>query len=253
MLLCAAAALGGCERDGVQDITGSVPASRIRFFNFGVNSPGVNFYANETKMTATSSATGVESVVGVNYGGVGSAGLYSGIEPGQYTFSGRISDTIPKANKDFAISTVPATIEAGKHYSFYQSGIYNTATRTVDGFVVEDAFPAAIDYGTVYIRFVNAIHNSSPMTLYLKHTVTGEEVAIGGPVAYKSGGAFIAIPGGTYSLTTRTTGSSTSAITRPDAISFVPSRVYTISSRGDMTVTGTTATNRPFLDNTANR
>jgi hypothetical protein len=33
----------------------------------------------------------------------------------------------------------------------------------------------------------------------------------------------------------------------------VASRVYTVSARGDMTVTSTTATNRPTLDNTANR
>ena len=53
-------------------------------------------------------------------------------------------------------------------------------------------------------------------------------------------------------LSTRYTGSSTNAIVRA-GVSFVAGKVYTISARGDITVTSTTATNRPFLDNTANR
>jgi hypothetical protein len=45
---------------------------------------------------------------------------------------------------------------------------------------------------------------------------------------------------------------TTNAIART-AVSFSAGKVYTISARGDMTVVSTTATNRPFLDNTANR
>ena len=54
-LVCAAA-LAGCEKNGPQDITGPLPSARIKFFNFGVSSPAVNFYANTTKFTAISSA-----------------------------------------------------------------------------------------------------------------------------------------------------------------------------------------------------
>jgi hypothetical protein len=36
-------------------------------------------------------------------------------------------------------------------------------------------------------------------------------------------------------------------------VSFVINHVYTVTARGDMTVVSTSATNRPFLDNTANR
>jgi hypothetical protein len=75
---------------------------------------------------------------------------------------------------------------------------------------------------------------------------------VGGPVAYKAGGAFTSLPGGVYDLATRYAGSTTNAIVRT-AVSFSPGRVYTIGARGDITITSTTATNRPFLDNTANR
>lgn len=248
-LLCATAALAACEKDAVQDITMPLPGASVRFFNFGVNAPSVNFYANDTKMTAISSTTGAESTTGTAYGAVGSAGLYAAIQPGQYKLTGRISATV---DKDLPISSVDATLVEGKSYSYYMSGFYNTTTKQVDAFVVEDNFPSQPDFSGATVRFVNAISNSQPMTMYAKNTTTGQEVAIGGPVAYKTAGAFVVVPGAVYDLSTRVAGSSTNAIART-AVSFSAGRVYTITARGDMTVTSTTATNRPFLDNTANR
>lgn len=249
-LLACAAALAGCGDDAVQSLpTLALPTARIKFFNFGVNAPGVNFYANDVKMTAISSATGTESTVGTTYSQVGAGGFYSAITPGQYTISGRIAAA---TDKDLAIAAVPVTIADGKSYSFYLSGIYDAATKKAEGFAVEDAYPANIDFTTAYVRLVNAISNSQPMTLYVKSTTTGTETAIGGPVAYKAAGAFVSIPGGVYDLATRRAGVTGDYIART-AVSFSPGRVYTVSARGDITVTSTTATNRPFLDNTTNR
>jgi hypothetical protein len=247
--LLAAALLSSCDKDAVQELTGPVAGSRIRFFNFGVGAPAVNFYANDQKVTAIGSATGNEATTGVSYGGVGSGGFYSALDPGQYTFSGKIAAA---TDKNLAISNITATLEDGKNYSLYQSGFYSTTTKTVDGFVVEDNFPAEIDYTLAYVRFVNAISNSNPMTLYAKNTETTLEVPVGGIVAYKSAGAFTPIPAGGYDLATRYDGVTTNAISRA-AVSFAAGRVYTIGARGDITITSTTATNRPFLDNTANR
>lgn len=246
-LLCAAA-FAACDKNAVQDLTGPLPEARIMFFNFGIGAPPVTFYANDTKMTAIFSATGAESVAGTTYGNVAAGGFYTAIEPGQYTLSGRITTEVDKGTP---ISTLPATIEAGKHYSFYQSGVYNATTKTVDSFIVEDPFIEERDWSVAYVRFVNAIHNAAPMTLYAKNRdSTGVEVTIAGPVAYKSAGAFTAVPNGVYDLSTRYTGSGTNAITRT-SVTFVAGRVYTVTARGDITSTSTT--NRPFLDNTANR
>jgi len=251
-LLCAAV-LSACDafdKNAVQEIAGPVPAgARIKFFNFGVNAPGVNFYANDRKMTAISSGSGQESNIGVAYGGVGAGGFYTAIAPGQYTLAGKIAAA---TDKDLAISNLPATLEEGKSYSFYQSGFYNTTTKTVDAFIVEDAFVPQIDFSVAYVRFVHAISNASPMTLYAKNTSTTDSVIVGGAVAYKSAGAFTVVPPGFYDLGTRYAGVSTNAISRT-GVSFLAGRVYTIGARGDITVTSTTATNRPFLDNTANR
>ncbi len=247
-LLCVAA-LAACDKNAVQNITGTLPASKVKFFNFGVNAPSVNFYANDTKMTAITSASGVEAVTGVAYGSVGSGGFYGGIQPGQYTFTGKISAA---TDKDLAIAKVTGTIVDGKSYSVYMSGFYDATAKTVEGFIVEDPFDAAIDFNNASVRFVNAISNSSPMVLYAKNTTTGAEVPVGGTVAYKAGGTFVPLPNGIYDLNARTPGSSTNLITRT-AVSFVAGRVYTIGARGDITVVSTTLTNRPVLDNTLNR
>jgi hypothetical protein len=257
-LLCVAL-LSACGDSAVQKITTALPGSAIRFYNFGVCGttqtattscmPSVNFYANATKMTAISSTTGAESSLGTAYAAVGNAGLYSGIAPGPYTISGRISAA--GADKDAPVSNTPVTLGDGKIYSYYLSGFYNTTAKTVDSFITEDNLPA-IDFSVTYVRFVNAIGNSSPMTLYAKNTTSGIETAIGAETAYKFAGAFVSLAPGTYDLSTRLSGSSANAISRT-AVAFVPGKVYTVSARGDITIVSTTAINRPVLDNTANQ
>ena len=78
-----AVVLSACGKDAVQTIAAPATGADIKFFNFGVNAPGVNFYANDTlKVTATSSTTGQESTTGTAYSGVGNAGLYAALAPG---------------------------------------------------------------------------------------------------------------------------------------------------------------------------
>jgi hypothetical protein len=248
-----ASMLAACGDKEVQSLTGLEPQARVRFFNFGVNAPSVNFYANETKMTATTSTTGTEATTGVSFGGVGANGAYSSLAPGQYTLAGKIAAT---TDKDLAVSSILTTIEDGKYYSYYISGFYNSTAKTVDGFIVEDNFAVQQDSTVTTVRFVHAISNANPMTLYAKSTTSGVETVIGGEVAYKGAGAFVTLPSGAYDLSTRYTGSSTNVITRT-GVSFNGRKVYTITARGDITVAPTTtacaAANRTCLDNTANR
>jgi hypothetical protein len=151
---------------------------------------------------------------------------------------------------------VATTIADGKFYSYYMSGIYDATAKTVDAFVVEDNFtePSG-DFTVANVRFVHAISNALPMTLYGKASTTAPEIAIGGQVAYKSGGAFTTVPAGVYDLSARYAGATTNALTRP-TVSFAGGRVYTITARGDITVAPSTAcaaANRTCLDNTTNR
>lgn len=247
--LAGVAALSACGKDANQLLTAPAPArSQVKFFNFGVGSPGVNFYANTTKMTAIGSATGTESTTGTTYGNAGAGGAYTAIAPGQYDLAGKIAAA---TDKDLAISHVTATLADGKKYSFYQSGFYNTTTKTVDAFLVEDVLPpVSPDTAITYVRFVNAIANANPLILYAKNTVNGVETAIGGATPYKGATDFVPLPGGFYNLSVRYPGSGTNVFVRT-GVSFNARSVYTITARGD--ITSTNATSRPQLDNTFNR
>jgi len=258
ILLCAAV-LSSCnwyDKTTVQNIAGPVPAgARVLFFNFGVNAPGVNFYANDTKITAISSSKpDTESTIGVPYGGVAAGGFYAAIPAGQYTLTGRIADTTG-GFKDRPVDTLSAAIADGKAYSFYMSGIYNTVTKIVDAFVVEDPLPAHVEYAVAYVRFVHAISNANPMTLYAMirdavDTTKTDTLAVGAEVAYQSAGAFTPLAQGVYNLGTFYAGATTSAVSRT-GVSFLAGRVYTVTARGDITVASGAAA--PVLDNTANR
>jgi len=233
----------------IDSITAPVSGARVKFFHFGINGPQVNFYANNAKVTAISSTLQTESTVGVAYGAVASGNLYVALPAGATTFQGRISATV---DKDLPIANITATLADGKAYSVYLSGFYNSTAKQLEGFVVEDNFPEAFDFSQALVRFVNASANSQPMQLTARNPTTGADVVIGGTIAYKAAGEFVGLPTGSYDLFARTAGSTTNAIART-AVSFLPGRVYTITARGDMTVTSTTATNRPFLDNSLNR
>ncbi len=246
--------LSSCGKEAIQSLVNApLATSRVRFFNFGVSAPSVNFYANETKMTAVTSATGTEATTGVAYGGVGAGGAYSAIAPGQYTLTGKIAAA---TDKDLSIAPVAATIADGKYYSYYMSGIYSTATKTVDAFVVEDPVVPPTDLSVATVRFVNAISNANPMQLYARNAATTAETSLSGAVAYKGAGAFTQLPQGVYDLITRYPGAPANVITRTE-ISFVGGRVYTVTARGDINVAPTATacgnTNRTCLDNSANR
>lgn len=248
-VLLTATVATACGENSVQVLPSTAPqTSRIKFFNFGVNAPGVNFYADDVKMTAILSATGSEATTGVAYGGVGNGGAYSSIAPGSYTMTGRIAAT---TDKDLPIGTISAAITDEKFYSLYLSGFYNTTAKTIDGFVVEDAYPADADYAVARVRFVHAIANANPLTLYAANTITNDTLIVNTAVAYKSGGAFTALPPGVYNLFARYPDSTANKVVRT-AVTLTGGRVYTVGARGDITITSTTATNRPFLDNTTN-
>jgi len=262
--LAAALTLSACgldlETNAVQDITAPATGARVRFFNFGIGAPSVNFYAGDTKVTAVTSATGTEATTAVAYGGAGNGGLYSVLVPGPYTFSGRIVGSV--FDNGLPISSITATLVDGKSYSVFQSGVYDAVTKTVGGFVVEDPIPEAFDFSVAYVRFVHASHNSNAMTLTATNTVTSAATTVGTSIAHRSAGIFVGIPAGTYNVsgtcgaTCNSTGAgnATTTVTRT-GITLSAGRYYTIALRGDVTLNPATTTlaNRPVFDFTANR
>jgi len=250
-MLMITAALTSCEDRAVQEIDLPASGAQIKFYNFSVNAPIVNFYANDTKVTAATSSTGAESgTTGVAYGSVGPAVNYAQVSPGTYAFKG-VTPSTAATNPNTVVSSLSAPVETGKFYSYYMSGFYNTTTKTSDAFIVEDKLPA-VDSTAAYVRFVHAISNANAMDFSATNTTSKEVTVLGSGVAYKSATEFVKVPQGIYDLAGKYSGASTNAVART-AVSFVKGKVYTVSGRGDITVTSTTATNRPFLDNTFNR
>lgn len=264
--LAALALLAACDENAVQDITGPATGARVRFFNFGINAPGVHFYSDDQKLTASSSTscqsaanppvtrndslcatTGIESAVGIAYGSSTAGGNYVGVTPGQRTLSARL---MAAADARAMVSSVAATIADGKSYSYYQSGFYNTATKKADAFVVEDNFPTAFDWTAAYVRLVNASPNAQPMTMTLTDIATGQSITVGSAVAYKGASDFVKVPVAGYNLALRV--GNQLAVTGSN-FGFEAGTVYTISLRGDMTVTSPTAANRPILESWINR
>ncbi len=259
-LLVGAAAMVACGDSARQGIAAPARSTAVKFFNFAAGSPGVYFYANNQKLTAISTTlcqppndttsvcrtSGNDSTVGTGYGAAGNGGLYNQVAPGQYTLTAATA----KTSNHVTIATTTATVADGKYYSYYMSGIYNAASAQADAFVLEDDLPAISDYTMAYVRFVNAISNSQPMTLYAFNPTTATESAVGSAVSYKGGGAFTAIPGGVYNINARTAGSSTNLVTR-SAVSFNPGHIYTVTAMGD--ITATSGSSKPAFDNTANR
>lgn len=249
-LALGAVALAACGNSGQTDITAPAPGSRILFFNEGLGSPGVNFFANDTKLTAVGSSSGTVSTVGTKYSQVAAGGYYTGIAPGQYTLSGRLSDSTAAV-----ISSVSTTLADGKAYSYYQSGPYDATAKKVDAWVVEDPIPDTYDYSVANVRFVNAIYNANPGTLTAVNADTSihptpPPVVIGGAVAYKTAGAYTPVPAGSYNISV--TGLGASPVTRGN-VALDGGHYYTVTARGDMTVTSSKSTTYPTLDVQTNR
>jgi hypothetical protein len=248
-ILACGATLAACSKDAVQIISAPVQGANVKFYNFSMGAPGVNFFANDAQLTALRSDSGATTKNGTTYGAVAAGGLYSAVPAGQVSLTGRIGTV---ADAGVTIATVATQVADGKYYSLFLSGPYDAATRTTDSFIIEDPIPA-FDYAKANVRFVNAIANTpSPMVLWAKSTTAGDSIAIGGTagVGYKGATGFVPIRGDAYDLVVRYPGSDAAVITLA-AQTLSTARVYTISSRGDITVA--TGTNRPTLNNTANR
>jgi hypothetical protein len=261
MLFVAAVALSACEQNAVQLIAGPPEGgAAVKFFNFAVGSPAVNFYINDAKVTGISTTacfpitdanrqqcttSGIESTTGVVYGGAGNGGLawYSDVRPGQLNLQAKIAVAV---DNGVTIANLPTAIAQGRFYSYYLSGIYNATTKTAESFIIEDVLPA-VDVSTAYVRFVNASANPSPLTLILTNRTTGEIITVAADVAYRTGSAFVKVPNGSYDLAARNPGATTNVILRT-AVSFANGRVNSITARGNPATASTLA-----LDNTANR
>lgn len=243
-----------CKDQAVLNINEPIVGARVKLYNFGINAPTVNFYSNDTKISAVLSATGVESINGISFGNVYPTIGYALSPEGQRLFKAITPSTITTTTPNLTIAAVSAEVTNDKFYSVFVGGIYNATDKKADMFVVEDDFPKGLDTATTYIRLVNPGSSTSTLKAILTKTttVTGqppivENFTLADAVPYKSASPFMAFKPGAYSITV-TDAASGKVVTRA-ATSFLRERVYTLALRGNL-ITNTPAA---FIDFTTNQ
>jgi hypothetical protein len=251
--------IAACKKNAVVDITTPYSGGQFKYYNFAINAPTVNFYANSSKTAATASASGLEAAAGTLYGGVTPTRGYALAPVGTgVVFKAITSSTMPVVvatgqGPSIEIASVTQDVVEGKNYSFYTSGIYDYATKKSDAFIIEDNLPAP-DTSISYIRLVNPGHNTSTLSLELTQTIN----VVGGTpivtvttpitgIAYKTASAYIPVKQGSYTL--RLIDAASGKVVSRTATSFFKERLYTFTLRGNL-ITGSPA---PFLDFTENR
>lgn len=256
--------LAACDKNAVQTISAPVDGGAfVRFHNLSVASPSVNFYANTQKVTAVSSTacspppttpnpicttTGVEQATGTTgtvYGSSALGGNYAMLTPGAYALVGRSS--VP-ADNGAVVSTVNGTVEAGKFYSYFMSGVFATATKSTDAFMIEDKLPTTFDYTKSYLRVVNASVNAPSISASTTLQGTTNVITVATNVGYKAASEIVTIPPGLTDISITFTGYAPVTLTGGG---FSGGHVYTIVLRGD--VTSSVTANKPALTLFVNR
>lgn len=248
--LAGAALLTACEKNAVQNITKPIEGGAfVRFHNYAVSSPSVNFYADDQKLTAVSSAacspppttpnpacstTGVEATTGVAYGGTAIGGNYTMLTPGSYTLTGRVAAA---TDNGLAVASLSAPLAAGKFYSYFMSGIYSATTKKADAFFVEDNLPTSFDYSKAYIRVVNASSNAPSISSTTQRQGTTDVVTVASNLGYKSVSNIVEVVPGLTDVTMRLSTGATAVLT---GLNMLGGHVLTLALRGD--ATSTTAT-----------
>lgn len=244
----------GCDKEFVVDraAEGEIVGARIRLYNFAMTAPTVNFYSNETKISAVASSNQLEALGGVVYGGEYPNNQYALAPAGNRNILA-ITPMNLAVNGSLTIATIPADLADGKFYSIYTSGIYDSVNKIAEGFYVEDVFPQQIDSAGAYVRIVNPCPNSSiKLMLQKTQTIAGvktvlEEIEVGNHVEYQKASPFLLITPGAWELVLTDLNSGKTAVR--NATSFLKQRVYTLSLRGNI-VTGVPT---PFIDFTTNK
>lgn len=230
---------------------------QVRFYNFVINGPTVNFYANGVKSTGITSTTGQEAANGVGWGGTHPNIGYVEIPAGSNVNIESITPKnmlIPASNPNnyepgiVSSSLIIPEIEPLKQYSVYLSGYWDKVNKKSKSFYIKDEMPG-VDTASTFIRFVNSGVEAAGN---LKFVVTNRDTLIGtimidDKVPYGGASKFIAVPYGTYNVKIYTI-SGDSLIRNGLALS--PDRVHTFALRGDIL---SKKAPLPYIDNVQNR
>lgn len=233
--------------------------AQVRFYNFGINSPSVNFYADNVKITASQSLTGEMASTGVSFGATYPSIGYVEVPGGQNInlFSKTPTTLVIPTNnvnnykQDTEVSNmVVPKLESKKQYSLFIAGYFDKNTHKAESFIISDELPPS-DTSKVFIRFVNSgVAEAGTLSVKIsrmKGTEVLSEEIVDPALAFKSATEFKGFPYGTYKFTIIPSNATNRTWER--TITLNRDRVHTIAIRGDLRNTSPA----PLLDNTQNR
>lgn len=209
----------------------------IKILNVTPSSPTVNFFIDGTKFSAGLSSLGVENA-GYNYTTATSLFPdlgYAVTTPGTRKLTAKI---IASATADAGLEVFNTSItpQAGKYYTIFTTGQYNTTAKQIpSSLVIEDVKPA-LDTSKVFVRVIN-VYNGGPNLDLIKGDVpTGPKIVTNVAYGTASGWAEVPSPGSgvapsvKYLLYNTTTGGAVIAGTF--SLSLTKGRAYTLYLKG---------------------
>lgn len=225
--------VSACEKDTKLEstATSSVDLTKpfVKFINASPESPIINFYMDNIKMTGAYTVSGTET-------GIAYAAIYPSLEYSQSNgSSGKISTKIAAAstlNPGVTTNESAVNLAAGKYYSVFAVDVYDAANKKQGLIVIEDKKPS-LDTTKAFLRVVNVQVKRAKADVVLS---TGEKLFSG--VDYKKETEFVSIPNpgkeSTYILKDTASGA---VIPITLKLTLAKGRIYTLILRG---IAGTT-------------
>lgn len=228
LTLCLLCVLSACEKDTSLEATATLAVDSnkpfVKFFNASPDSPIINFYMDNIKMTGTYTVSGTET-------GIAYAAIYPSL--GYSQSSGTSSKILTKiagsstVNPGVVTSESTVNLAAGKYYSVFAVDQYDLVNKKQNLLVIEDKSPAT-DTSKVFLRLVNLQVKRAKVDVSLN---TGEKLFSG--VEYLKSTDFVSIPNpgkeSTYILKDSTTGA---IIPLTLKLNLSKGRAYTLVLRG---------------------
>jgi hypothetical protein len=207
--------------------------SYLKILNLSPASPALTFYMDGAKFSSALSTLGTENA-GYAYNGLFPDLGYAVTTPGSRNLTGKILSTAA-ADANLEVFNTTITPEAGKYYTIYTTGQYNTTTKKIpSSLMVEDNRPG-LDTSKIYVRMVN-LATGSPNLDLVKDVATGTKIISN--VAYGTATTWTEIPslgpGASPSIKVfiNPTGTTTPLLAAGSTFALTKGRAYTIYVRG---------------------
>jgi hypothetical protein len=216
----------GDQQDSFQIISPAMGA-RVKFIHAAPDVPGIDIYVNDKKFSGVNTSPPAVPTL-LTYGGsYPSTAEYATLSAGK----AKVAVVVPSLNVTGI--TADLTVEEGKYYSVFATGI----TPTYTPLVLEDKLPVASGK-TIFVRVINLIPNSTTADF----TVNGNVIASG--VAFKNtDNTFYSVPIDAFTTGTINVpftikvlgGVATVNIATVSQTAVIPGKIYTVIARGVVT------------------